>query len=55
MRVAVMTAGSRGDIAPCTGLAHGLAAGCRLGLVAGADLAIHTEPEDLTPFKTTSR
>lgn len=24
MRVAVMTAGSRGDIAPCTGLAHGL-------------------------------
>ncbi|MCT2591397.1 glycosyltransferase [Streptomyces sp. N2-109] len=56
MRVALMTAGSRGDVAPYTGLAHGLAQaghevtlvthGCFAPLVASAGVAFHPLPID---------
>lgn len=56
VRVAIMTAGSRGDVAPYTGLGHGLSRaghevtlvthGCFEPLVAGAGLGFHPLPVD---------
>lgn len=56
VRVAIMTAGSRGDVAPYTGLGHGLACaghevtlvthGCFERLVAGSGVGFHALPVD---------
>jgi len=56
VRVAIMTAGSRGDVAPYTGLGHGLARaghdvtlvthGCFERLVAGSGVGFHALPVD---------
>jgi sterol 3beta-glucosyltransferase len=56
VRVAIMTAGSRGDVAPYTGLGHGLSRaghevtlvthGCFAPLVAGSGVGFHALPVD---------